>query len=125
MAQVYANLGEYEKSKYYCQQALEVDSLSAAPYYLLAHVAEEQGKPEEAIRLLKKTIYLMPSSIPAYLELGSLYAREGDQIRAQKMWGTAFDLLQELPPDTTLEQEEKVTARELLLQVKNLLQTSR
>ncbi len=72
IAQAFANLGECEQAIHWCEQALKVDSLSVSPYYLLAHIAEENGDILRAKELLKKIIYLAPSSIAAYLELGSL-----------------------------------------------------
>lgn len=121
MAQAFGNLGKCEQAIGCCQQAIKVDSLSVKPYYLLAHIAEAQGNVEQAKDLFKKVIYLAPSFISAYLELGSLYESEGDTVRARKMRNTAFELLKELPPHATVEQQDKMTAGELLFHVKNLL----
>lgn len=121
MAQAFANLGKCEQAIRCCQQAIKVDSLSVKPYYLLAHIAEAQGNVEQAKDLFKKVIYLAPSFIYAYLELGSLYESEGDTVRARKMRNTAFELLKELPPHDTVEHQDKMTAGELMLHVKNLL----
>ncbi|WP_017721190.1 CheR family methyltransferase [Kamptonema formosum] len=121
MAQAHANLGEYDKAKLATQQAIQINSLSADPYYLLAHIAEEQGDIEAAKMFFKRIIYLAPSSIFAYLELASLYEREEDMPRANKMRTTAFELLQGLPPDATLEQHSQLRASELLLYVKKML----
>ena len=121
LAQAYANLGEHNKAIYYCQQALEIDSLSVRPYHLLAHIAEEKKDFEKAKIFLKTIIYLAPSFIPAYLELGSLYQREGNTARAKKMLTIAMELLKELAPSATVEQESQVTAGELLVYVKKML----
>ncbi len=120
LAQAWANLGKSEKAAFYCEQAIEINSLSVAPYYLLAHIAEEKGDVILAKKLLKKIIYLAPTSISAYLELGDIYQREGDMSRAKKMRVTTWDLLKQLPDDFIVE-PSKNTVSELTVQVNNLL----
>ena len=120
-AQAWANLGEFEQAIQYCQQALQVDNLSEKPYYLLAYIAEDKGDKELAKALFKKIIYLTPSSIGAYLEISSIYAKEGDIVRAKKMLNTALELLNNLSAEEYVESYHKITAAELLLQVKAML----
>ncbi len=84
LAQAWANLGKAEEATFYCEQAIKIDSLSTSPYYLLTHIAEENGDINSAEKLFKKIIYLAPTSINAYLELGDIYKREGDKSRAKK-----------------------------------------
>lgn len=70
---------------------------------LLAEIAEEKGDIEQAKTLLRKIIYLVPLSIAAYLELGSLYKKEGARERAKKMQETALELLEKLPSNAAIE----------------------
>ena len=121
LAEIYANLGKYDRAINYCHKAIQVDSLSVYPYHLLAHIAEEKGDLEAAKNLLKKIIYLCPSFISAYLNLGNIYAGEGNIKRAKKMYATSCELLKSLPPDTLIEQQGKITASELLKYVKAVL----
>jgi chemotaxis protein methyltransferase CheR len=121
LARSHANLGDYNRAIYYCQQALQIDAIAVSPYYLLAHIAEEQGNIDKAKTLFKRIIYLEPSSIFAYLELGSIYDKEGDRNRAVKMRTTALELLQELPPDRTLDPDNRLTAADLIQQVRKML----
>ena len=114
LAQCYANLGQYEPAKIYCQKALELNSLSKLPYYLLLQIAQEREDLEGAKLLSKRIIYLDPSSIPAYLELASIYEQEGDQIRANKMYRTTLELLRSLPSQTVIEHWNNVTAGDLI-----------
>lgn len=114
LAQCYANLGQYEPAKIYCQKALELNSLSKLPYYLLLQIAQEREDLEGAKLLSKRIIYLDPSSIPAYLELASIYEQEGDQMRANKMYRTALELLRGLSSQTVIEHWTNVTAGELI-----------
>ncbi|MCL1472801.1 CheR family methyltransferase [Argonema antarcticum] len=125
LAQAYANLGEHNKAAYYGSLALELDSFSVLPCYLLAHIAEEKGDIEKAKFYLKRIIYLAPSSISAYLELGFLYKREGNATRAGKMLAAAVELLKDLAPSATIEQQGEVTAGELLIYVDKILKEHR
>lgn len=119
MSQIYANVGKYEKAIYYCKQALEVDSLSfLEPYYLLAHIAEEQGDIEQAKSWLKKIIYLVPSSVYAYLELALIYEIEKNTTKSQKMRSVALELLKRLPSSAQVDPRLGMTASELIDKVK-------
>lgn len=123
ISQAWANLGNYKQAAEWCQQALQINNLSEKPYYILAHIAEEQGNIEQAKALFKKIIYLAPLSIGAYLEISFLYAKEGEQNRAKKMLATGLDLLKNVSPDLLIESYHQIPARELVLQIENMLQT--
>jgi len=125
LAQAYANLGEHNKAIYYCSLALELDSLSVLPCYLLAHIAEEKGDIEKAKFYLKKIIYLAPLSISAYLGLAFIYKKEGNATRSSKMLAAAVNLLKDLAPSATVEQQGEVTAGELLIYVDKILKEHR
>lgn len=114
MAQVYANLGDLIQATHYCQLALSVNPLSTQTYFLLARVAEEQDQYEDAKMLLKRIIYLNPTEFCAYIELGTLYAKEGDTTRSIKMWTVALDLLKKLPDSAIVEEQGTMTAGELV-----------
>ncbi|MEB3883289.1 CheR family methyltransferase [Lyngbya sp. CCY1209] len=116
MAEIHANLGEYDKATHHCQKALEIDSLSIQPYYLLLQIAEEKGDFEGAKILSKRIIYLSdisPPSISAHLELASLYEREGNWIKAKKVYATTLALLKLLPSDAPVEYLGQITVAEL------------
>lgn len=124
LAESHADIGEYDRAKYYCQQAIKSNVFAVAPYHLLAQIAQEEGNLEEAKRLLKKVIYLAPDDAAAYLELSLLYEQEGDHTRARKMQLTALDQLQQLPSDTQIKYGENVTVGELLQQLKLILRNN-
>ncbi|SKB11507.1 Chemotaxis protein methyltransferase [Planktothrix sp. PCC 11201] len=119
LAQSWANLGQYEQAISYCKKAIEIDSLSILPYYLLLHIAQEQEDLVGAKLLSKRIIYLLPSSIPAYLELASIYEREADHTRAAKMYSNALALLKSLPPTMGIEHLDGVTAQDLIVFLEN------
>ncbi|MCU0544590.1 MAG: tetratricopeptide repeat protein [Oscillatoriaceae cyanobacterium Prado104] len=121
LAQIYANVGEYARAIENCKRASEIDSLSVFPYYLQAHIAEEKGDLATAKKYFKRIIYLCPSFISAYLELGNIYRKEGQLARAVKMYKSSCDILKTLPPNTPIEQQGKITARQMLIDVKKIL----
>lgn len=121
LAQIYANLGSYSQAIEHCNRASKADAMSVFPNYLQAHIAEEQGDLETAKSFLKKTIYLCPSFVSAYLELGNIYNKEGKLNIAIKMYNSSCDILQKLPPNTPIEQQGKMTANQVLMDVKKKL----
>ena len=110
-----ANLGDLDGAAQSCREAIKIDSFHTEPYYLLAQIAQERGDVAEARNLLKQVVYLDPAFIAAYLELGEIYAREGDTLRAQKMRAAAGGILKTLPADASVAAMGASTAGEILL----------
>ncbi len=121
LAKIYANLGKYSQAIEYCQQASKLDCMSVFPDYLQAQIAEEKGEMETAKIFLKRVICLCPSFISAYLELGNVYSKEGKIKIAIKMYNYSCEILRRLPPHTPIEQQGKMTASQVLLDVKKKL----
>ncbi len=121
LAQIYANLGQYSQAIEYCNRASQVNTMSVFPYYLQAQIAEEQNDLETAKFFIKKTIYLCPSFVSAYLELGNIYNKEGKLNKAIKMYNSSCEILKKLPPHTPIEQQGKMTATQLLMEIKKKL----
>jgi chemotaxis protein methyltransferase CheR len=120
-ARGYADVGCYDAAVRSCQLALTADALAEKPYYLLAQIAEVQGNIAAAKNFLKKILYVSPTAVAAYLELGALYTKEQDLPRAWKMLNRALELLQDLPPDTTIEPFAGLSAIQLLPEVQRQL----
>jgi len=93
-----ADLGHYDEATEECQHLIEDHPFASEAYELLASIAQEQGRADEAKQLLKKAVYLSPASPRLYIELGALYRSEGDLRRASRMEVTALDLLRKMPP---------------------------
>ncbi|MDJ1173510.1 CheR family methyltransferase [Roseofilum capinflatum] len=121
IAKSYANLGQLELAIQYANECLSISSFAIDPYYLLAQISEEKGDLEQAKLYLKRIIYLEPEFIPAYLDLGSLYAHQGNKIQARKFWTIALGLLQKHPQDAKIVQLEEYTPEELLSFLKKRL----
>ncbi len=117
----YANQGQRDLAAKYCVEMITKNPLNAEPHYLLALLAQERAEAAEAKGMLKKVIYLDPSFIAAYLDLGDLYAQENDETRATKMRSTARDLLRALPGNDLVRFYGESTANALLQYVEHLL----
>jgi chemotaxis protein methyltransferase CheR len=120
ISQAYADLGDYERAEVCCRKAINIDAASADPYFLLAQIAEARGNDEEAIELLNKAIYLNPSFIAAYCELGALYERHNNSNRAKKFRNTAAELLMSQNPGMPVKPYD-ITSGELLASIRELI----
>ncbi len=104
LARAYANLGEHEAAGLVLGTILERHPFSVRGYFLMAQIAEEQGDLVRAMDLLKRAIYVDAAYLPAYLELGLLYRRAEDPLRARRMLASAAELLKRLSPETEIEE---------------------
>lgn len=120
-AWLYANQGQRDKAAESCGEMVAKNPLDAEPHYLLALLAQEHGDLAEARDLLKKVIYLDPSFVAAYLDLGDLYERDGDGARAGKMRAAARNLLKALPGDSQVRLYGTATVHAVLQYVEHQL----
>lgn len=118
MAQAYANTGDLRRAADACAGAIGVASMKIEPYYMLAHIAEEQGKTEDAREMFKRVIYLDANCVAAHIELSAIYERDGDVKRAVKLKESAVAILEGLPAERAIEFYDDVTAGELLAHLK-------
>ncbi|BAQ60405.1 chemotaxis protein methyltransferase CheR [Geminocystis sp. NIES-3708] len=121
MAQLQANLGQYELAKKWCDKAITLNSFNPNPYHILANIAEEQGNLESAKKALKQVIYLEPNGVSAYINLANLYQQEGDLKRANKMQQSALKILQTLPKNTSILELGNISVEDLTIQLQQLL----
>ena len=111
-ARKHADRGEYELAENKCREALAADPLAAAPYFLMAQLAEIKGDLNEARECLNKTIYLDHRCVAGYLELAALYERDGNMPHAQTLRRTALKIVRSMPSGEQIEQYKR-TAGEL------------
>lgn len=120
----HADRGLREQAEQDCRQVIARAAFDPGPYFLLAQLAQERGDVTEAKTLLKKTIYLDPSFVAAYLELGALHARAGEERRARRMYQSAGAVLRTLPACSAIPPYGESTAVEVLAYVERLLGAS-
>ncbi|MBI2317263.1 MAG: response regulator, partial [Betaproteobacteria bacterium] len=117
----HADRGMREAAGEDCRRAEAMAPFDPRPYYLLAQLAQERGETSEAKTLLKKVIYLDPSFVAAYLELGALHEQDGDGDRARRMRQAASKELRKLPEGAAVAPYGESTAGEVLAYVDGLL----
>lgn len=119
----HADRGLREQAEQDCRQAITRAAFDPRPYFLLAQLAQERGDAITAKTLLKKAIYLDPSFIAAYLELGALHAQAGEDQRARRMYESARTALRALPAKATVLPYGESSAADVLAYVERLLGT--
>ena len=120
-ARHHADRGRPDAAAADCRKAIAISAFDPRPYFLLAQLAQERGAANEAKALLAKVIYLDPSFVAAYLELGALHAQAGEDERARRMYGTVRAALARLAPRTVIAPYGESTAADILAYVERLL----
>lgn len=111
-ARAHAGRGDFDLAEQECRAVLDDYPIAAAPYFLLAQLAQVKGDFELAREWLNKAIYLDSHFVAAYLELAALCERAGDLPRAQTLRHIALGIVRSMPAGGVLEQYE-ATAGEL------------
>ncbi|HEU0234751.1 MAG TPA: CheR family methyltransferase [Gallionella sp.] len=111
-ARAYADRGEFDLAEHLCHKALTINPLAAAPYFLLAQLAQIKGDFNQARECLNKALYLDSHFVAAYLELAALCERAEDILRAQALRRAALTIVRTMPSNEIIEQYE-TTAGEL------------
>src|SRR3972149_2735897 len=109
-ARTYANHGRMSDAIKCCEKAIAGDRLNPAYYYLLATILHEEGRFEEAIKFLRKTIYLDADFIIASFMLGNLKLRFGVIKVAKKCFKNVLGMLSKHDPADVLEGSDGISA---------------
>ncbi|MEO5362655.1 MAG: tetratricopeptide repeat protein [Magnetococcus sp. DMHC-8] len=96
LAQIQANLGQLDQAEESYRRAIAVDRLQADHYYHLAMIRLEKNRPDEAVALLEKALFLQPDLVIAHLQLAGLYQ---DKRQVQRCARNVVDLLASADPD--------------------------
>jgi chemotaxis protein methyltransferase CheR len=92
-AGILINLQQAEEAKELCLKAIEKDSLCAEGYFLSGLIAKSEHRHDEALKRLKETVYLSPSSWPAHFYLAEIYQAVGEKTHAEREYGIVIRLL--------------------------------
>lgn len=99
LGRAYADLGQWQKARDWCQKAQAADPLLPEVYYVLAMVHEHEGNLEPAIDNLKKVVYLDQDRPLAYFNLAMLYKKRAQVGLARRALQTAIRKIKPWPPD--------------------------
>ncbi|MEK6560642.1 MAG: CheR family methyltransferase [Nitrospirota bacterium] len=113
MARAYANQGVMDEAMRWCEKAIAGDKLNPAGYHLLAIILYEQGRIEDAVKFLKKAIYLDHNFILAYFMLGNLKLKLGDIKGSKICFKNVLGILSSHNPEDVIEGSDGMTAGRL------------
>jgi chemotaxis protein methyltransferase CheR len=113
LARVYANQGNLTAAITWCEKAIASDKMIACAHYLRATILQEQDLPEEAIRSLRRAVYVDPRFALGHFALGSLVLRQGDLKESEKHFENVLLLLASYGPEETVPESEGLSARRL------------
>ncbi len=78
-----ADGGNLEDAASRSENYLRTNGPSDKWYYLLGIIRDSQGKPDEALKLLRKAVYLNPDNVECLVQLSLLAERSGDTVMAE------------------------------------------
>ncbi|MGL5080359.1 MAG: CheR family methyltransferase [Microcoleaceae cyanobacterium] len=124
LAEVHANLGQYSQANFHCEKALQINSFSILPWYLMLNIADETGDMEKAKTLAQRIIYLAgfsSSAILAYTKMAAILEQEDNFEKALKLYKTALELLRKLPNTSQVEYAGEITVAELTASIETII----
>ena len=110
----YANLGQWEEARYWCQNALKLDSLLAESYYILSLINDHEEHVDEAIDLAKKAVYLERNSPLYHFSLAMIYKGAGQTESAKRACRNTIKILEKQIPTDVVPDTGGTTVRHLL-----------
>jgi chemotaxis protein methyltransferase CheR len=121
MARSYADLGQWEQARAWCQKAIELDSLLPEAYYIMAMIDEYEGGLEQAIANLKRVIYLERESPLPYFNLAVLYQKEACFKQSRRALNNVIRTLRKWPPERIIPDSGHTSAERLITVAQQML----
>lgn len=117
----YAELGQWDEARQWCQSALKWDNLLAEAYFVLGLVAQHEQDTGTAIDMFKKAVYLDRQAPLFHLHLGLLYHHQGQSQLARRAYTTLVRILEKWPPEQIVPYSGGATAKYLLDTTRRIL----
>jgi len=108
-----ADKGDLDKAWAACETAIRAHKLNVSLYYLGATILIEQNRTEEAVKWLKRALYLEPDFLLAHFALGSVALRQDNIAISQKHFKNALAILNNHHPDDILSEADGLTVERL------------
>lgn len=113
LSKAYANYGKSAQALEWCEKALAIDSLDSCSHYLHSIILQERGHVEEAIKSLKRAIYLDQDFVLAHFALGNFCRQIGKIKESNRHFENVLALLGKRRNDEILPESEGITAGRL------------
>jgi len=109
LIRAFANLGRLSEAIKSCKKAISANKLDPHLHYLYATLLQEDNQPDEAIKSLKRAIYLDSDFVLAYYSLGNIYQQLGNSKIAKKQFEIILSLLNRSSKEDILVESEGLT----------------
>lgn len=116
----FANEGKLLEALEWCKKAIDKDKINPVYYQLLANIEQELGNFSEAIKALKKAVFLDSSFIMAYFNLGNLNLKQKKLKEAFKNFENVRALLENFEEKDIVPCSEEMTVGMLKQIIDNL-----
>ncbi|MFZ2633317.1 MAG: CheR family methyltransferase [Desulfosalsimonadaceae bacterium] len=120
LAKSYANLGDLDHARTWCEKALSFEKLNPELYYLLSTIHQSADDIDAAVKSLKQAIYLDPEFIMAHFTLGMLFQQKNMPFESARSMNSAMSLLRLKDPDDVVSYSESMTASRLIETIKSM-----
>ncbi|CAM3728853.1 CheR family methyltransferase [Polynucleobacter arcticus] len=120
LAWYFADQGKFTEGLKIYQEIISRDSMIAELHYLHSVISLEMGDFERAKEDLRKTLYLDPQFLPAYLEMITIHIQEGKGHLVSKYCDQALHIIELMGADVVLPILKNNTASDLREYLKNL-----
>lgn len=120
LAKSYANIGELEQARNWCEKAIASEKLNPEIYYLLSTIFQSSGDIDDSVKSLKQSIYLDPEFIMAHFTLGMLLLQKKKPEESSKSMQNALSLLELTNTDEILPFSEGMSAGRLIETIKSM-----
>ena len=106
-----ANQNQLTEALTACDKALVLLKLEPGLHLLRASILQEMNRGQEAIRSLKKAIYIDPDYIMGHFTLGNLYFHQGNLKNAERYFNNTLELLNFRSNDEIPEESEGLSVK--------------
>ncbi|MCD6584358.1 MAG: hypothetical protein J7K96_01220 [Desulfobacteraceae bacterium] len=120
LSKAYANIGELDQAKTWCEKAIDTEKLNPELYFLLSTIFQSAGNVDASMKSLKQSIYLDPDFIMAHFTLGMLLLQKNRPVESRKSMNNALSLLEQKDTEEILPYSEGIAAGRLIETIKSM-----
>ncbi len=124
LSRAFANLGEFDDARRWCEKAINKEKLNAEYYHLLSVILIEQNERSLAEKYLHKALYSDPDYALAHFTLGILEKSQGRYEEAYRHFNNTLMILSRQLPDELIPGSDGMTAGSLA-EIVRIFTTSR
>lgn len=109
-----ADSGLLQKAKEKSEEALALDKVDPLLHFLHATILQSMQELDEAVKALKRAIFLEDTFAYAHFVLGNILKKQGKNLESKREFQNAARILKKFPADTIILGTENLTAEHLL-----------